>query len=460
MPHLTLKKSNSLTHTYSVLCKSSEKLVCPYATKGTNIDDLVFYDFDVNLIATEQNIKYTVNNKVYEFCVPAINQSIEILYMSCNDVYQKSVWDAISQQHKTKKYNLAIGGGDQLYMDGVWDIPCMKKWKDLNISQKLTTVVTPAMFDEITKFYKTTYENKWFNSPEYVNVLPNIPAIYMWDDHEIFDGYGSYPENVMSSNIVKSIYKIARRAFMIYQLHMLPNDLNANLTSFFEINNTLIINIDTRTERSCNRILSAATRDMIFKTMDSTSASNVVVLISTALAFYNIDKAHTLLSYLPSIPRLSILNALPIFKKLYNVFGLSEYSDDIIDGWCDKNHELETNEFVNKLMELKTTKKKNIAILVGDVHIGGDAIIEKNGVNIPQYISSGVGSITTRTVFDCMKKTLSGERVSGGIKYLFDKNTAIFDYNWGRVRINSSNIIFFHHTNKETRDTIFFNNPA
>lgn len=452
MPHLILKKSNNLTHTYSVLCKSNEKFVYSSATPNiTIIDDLVFYEFDVKLIAMNQNLKYTVNNKEYEFCVPAINQSLEILYMSCNDVYQKSVWDAISQQHITKKYNLAIGGGDQLYMDAVWDIPCMQSWKASSSSQKLTATVTPAMFDEITKFYKTTYENKWFNSPEYVNVLPNIPAIYMWDDHEIFDGYGSYPENVMTSNIVKSIYKIARRAFMIYQLHMLPNDLNVNLTNFFEINNTLIVNIDTRTERSCNRILSDATRDRIINTMNSTSASNIIVLISTALAFYNIDKAHTLSSYLPSIPSLSILKSLTVVKKLYNVFGLSEYNDDIIDGWCDKNHEQETNEFVNKLMELKTTKKKNIAILVGDVHIGGDAVIEKNGVNIPQYISSGVGSITNRTVFDGMKKVFSGERVSGGIKYLFDKNTAIFDYNWGRVHVDSNNIIFFHHTSKDAK---------
>ena len=207
MPHLTLKKSNILTCTYSILCKSNEIVVCPSTPIVTHVDDLVFYDFDVALIAMEQNLKYTVDNKVYEFCVPAINQSLEILYMSCNDVYQKSVWDAISRQHKTKKYNLAIGGGDQLYMDGVWDIPCMKTWKDLSSSQRLTAAVTPDMFDEIAKFYKTTYENKWFNSPEYVNVLPNIPAIYMWDDHEIFDGYGSYPENIMKSEIVQSIYK-------------------------------------------------------------------------------------------------------------------------------------------------------------------------------------------------------------------------------------------------------------
>ncbi len=467
MPHLTLKRCNILTCTYSILCKSNETVVCPSTPIVSKVDDLIIYDFDVRLIAMEQNLKYTVNNKEYEFCVPATDQSLEILYMSCNDVYQKRVWDAISRQHKTKKYNLAIGGGDQLYMDGVWDIPCMNAWKDLSSSQKLAAAVTPDMFDEITKFYKTTYENKWFNSPEYLNVLPNIPAIYMWDDHEIFDGYGSYPDNIMKSEIVKSVYKIARRAFMIYQMHMLPNGLNANLTNFFELNNTLIVNIDTMTERNCKRILSDATRNKIFETMESTSASKIVVLISTALAYYNIDKVrsllffnvdkvHTLASYLPSIPAVSILSSLPIFKKLYNVFGLFEYNDDVIDGWCDKNHELETNLFVNKLMELKTTKNKNIAILVGDVHIGGDAVIEKDGVRIPQYISSGVGSITARTAFDCMKKTLSGERFSGGIRYFFDKKTAIFDYNWGRVRIDSNHIIFFHHTSNETKDIIFF----
>jgi hypothetical protein len=449
MPHLTLIKTNALlrTNKYSILCKISDVFTInldefPFVRKELDVD-LVSYEISVTLTAVEQCLKYSVNGKKYSFAIPSLNQPLNVLYTSCNNKYQAKVWLEIQRQHSTKPYHLAIGGGDQIYMDAVWELPSLAKWTALSSSAKLTAKISQPMISEITAFYKQKYEKKWFGSPEYADVLPNIPSINMWDDHDIFDGFGSYPSNVQKSDIVQTIYKIARRAFMIYQLHIKPDDANKNLTYSYEINNTMFVSVDTRTERSITQILSPATHTKITTDIAASSAKNVVILLSTAMAFYNLDKISALSSYLPTVETFSVLDYIPKLKELYNVFGLPRYNDDMVDGWCDKVHTDETNEFVERLFAAKAGGK-NVTIVVGDVHIGGDAYIERNGIKISQYISSGVGSITTKSFFDNMK-LCSGNRTSDGIKYCFDKNTAIFDYNWGRLVVDTD-IRFTHHT--------------
>jgi hypothetical protein len=78
---------------------------------------------------------------------------------------------------------------------------------------------TPEMAEEVDKFYLSNYKDKFFKSPEYVNILPNIPGIYMWDDHEIFDGYGSYPDYIQNCPIMRNIFALAKKYFCMFQLH-------------------------------------------------------------------------------------------------------------------------------------------------------------------------------------------------------------------------------------------------
>lgn len=446
MPHIILLSTSPSVNKYSLLVKVTDIVSIHEEIENTTVDiceGLKSHEFEIPILDTEQSISYFVNYRKYDFIVPSKNDPINILYTSCNDKYQKNVWDNIQLQHDSKPYHLAIGGGDQIYMDAVWKLPCLAKWMEMFTNKKLSAKVTDSMAIEITAFYKQQYEEKWFSSPEYVDVLPQIPSINMWDDHEIIDGYGSYPENIQQCEVMRFLYKAGRDSFCIYQRHVCPDELNLNLTNFFEINNSLIVNIDTRTERSLNHILSNHTHERILNEIHNSKAQTVVILLSTAVVFYDLKRLSKISAFLPNIPIPQIVNNVPGLSALYNVFGLPELCDDIRDGWCDASNANETDAFMHKLLEIQKNGK-NVVILVGDVHIGADAYLEKDNIRIHQYISSGVGSIVPPRVVNAMKK-LNDTRISDGIKYVFQKSTVIANYNWASLKLQDAIYTYQHH---------------
>jgi hypothetical protein len=40
-----------------------------------------------------------------------------------------------------------------------------------------------------------------------------------WDDHDIFDGYGSYPRRLQTCAVFRGLAGVARRFFLLFQQH-------------------------------------------------------------------------------------------------------------------------------------------------------------------------------------------------------------------------------------------------
>lgn len=40
-----------------------------------------------------------------------------------------------------------------------------------------------------------------------------------WDDHEIFDGWGSYPPHLQNCDAFASVFRLAKRMYAAFQLH-------------------------------------------------------------------------------------------------------------------------------------------------------------------------------------------------------------------------------------------------
>ena len=148
--------------------------------------------------------------------------------------------------------------------NGIFGLKSILKWLKLSDDDRCIAEFTQQMETEVDNYYLSNYYYKFFRSPEHVDILPNIPGIYMWDDHEIFDGYGSYPEKIQNCDIMKNIFRIAKKYFCLFQLHMDIIDPSLNLTSYYKINNTLLINVDTRTNRSIKQIIPDNTYNEIF----------------------------------------------------------------------------------------------------------------------------------------------------------------------------------------------------
>jgi phosphodiesterase/alkaline phosphatase D-like protein len=81
--------------------------------------------------------------------------------------------------------------GDQLYMDMQETNEEMKKFWALEKPKKAIEPFTPSLEKELKKLYYFKYLYT-FSRPNFNDAMGNMICIFIWDDHEIFDGFGSY----------------------------------------------------------------------------------------------------------------------------------------------------------------------------------------------------------------------------------------------------------------------------
>jgi hypothetical protein len=48
--------------------------------------------------------------------------------------------------------------------------------------------------------------------------------VNLWNDHEIFEGFGSYPEEFMRSAVISGLGKIAFKYYLLFQHHSVPDE--------------------------------------------------------------------------------------------------------------------------------------------------------------------------------------------------------------------------------------------
>ena len=62
----------------------------------------------------------------------------------------------------------------------------------------------------VNRFYFELYCKRWAQ-PQLAAMLASVPTIMMWDDHDIFDGWGSHPPARQRSPVFQGIFAAARR---------------------------------------------------------------------------------------------------------------------------------------------------------------------------------------------------------------------------------------------------------
>ncbi|MCJ1425690.1 hypothetical protein MMC29_003590 [Sticta canariensis] len=120
----------------------------------------------------------------------------------------------------------------------------------------------------------------------------------MWDDHDIFDGWGSYPERLQLCPMFQGLFSIARRFYLLFQHHTtLPRA--QELSHLFGARNesysfvkllgpqVALVAPDSRSERSKKTIVSAESWNLIFDRMNNLPSSvQHVVLLTTVPVLY------------------------------------------------------------------------------------------------------------------------------------------------------------------------------
>jgi hypothetical protein len=408
-------------NSYSILyiCQqaTAPKLICKFkSTNPTLLDQFQGYYFwkytiFIPIKQSEYSVQYGfINETDFEFFVPGLNEPYNLAFSSCNGLSASlseeaiatlngvlPLWQDVIRMHKEIHYHGMIGGGDQIYCDKVFKLDCLVKW--LNVSSKedkSKAIFNEQMQKDVADYYFNNYLVH-FQTPGFKEALANIPFNFIWDDHDIFDGYGSYPTYLQTRPVFFGIFDIAHRFYLLFQHHTnIRRAKNEDIGSSSHSSvkkygpRLAVVSLDVRSERSLSRIIPAHTWELIWAELGNLpdTCKHLIVNATIPLAyprvggerFFAVAKnaakgTRNLLNTLQNLVVRDKPQEIDViakdtwaeafcksgaFKQIVNAFGEPELLDDLNDHWTASCHEEERKEVITRFQIL--AKKKNIRI--------------------------------------------------------------------------------------------------
>ncbi|KAK7416325.1 hypothetical protein QQX98_005270 [Neonectria punicea] len=377
------------------------------------------FNIEVELRERQQRIAYRINRgPATGFWVPARGQTMNMMFHSCNgfSLSVKSdelsgpdpMWRDVLNTHQTNPFHLMIGGGDQIYNDAVGGgRPCeldhehlgcsaqcdlFQEWLSIrNPVHKHTASLTSEMQDQLETFYLERY-CMWFSQGLFGLANSQIPMVNMWDDHDIFDGYGSYPHHDMNSPVFRGLGAIAFKYYMLFQQQTILDETDKTEPSWImgakpgpyigELGRSIFVSvgpkaalvaIDARMERTEHDVVSDQTWEKIMNRLYAElrrgQVEHLLVLLGVPIAYPRLVWLENILTSRLMNP-VKALGRTGVFgKALNNIDGGVEVLDDLNDHWTAKNHKQERSVVIEDLQDLAIDKSVRITILSGDVHL-------------------------------------------------------------------------------------------
>lgn len=362
------------------------------------------FNIEVELTERQQRIGYRINKSAsVGFWVPARGQTMNMMFHSCNG-FSMSVdpntfsgpdplWRDVLNNHQSRPFHVMIGGGDQIYNDRVMsETRLFQDWLSIkNPHHKHQTPFSIEMRDELEEFYLERY-SMWFSQGLFGMANSQIPMINVWDDHDIIDGFGSYPHHFMSTPVFCGLGAVAFKYYMLFQHQSVVEEGPAEEPSWLmgaapgpyinELSRSLFLNLgknvaflglDCRTERMRDEILSEATYDAVFercrREVIEGETKHLIVLLGVPIAYPRLNFLENVLTSRVMDP-IKALGRTGLLGGFLNKFdGGVEILDDLDDHWTAKYHKQERNWFIQELQELAAEKSIRVTILGGDVHL-------------------------------------------------------------------------------------------
>ncbi|HET6763820.1 MAG TPA: alkaline phosphatase D family protein, partial [Longimicrobiaceae bacterium] len=315
------------------------------------------------------------------------SRPLRIAFVSCNGVYgikdarrRYVVWKRLKKQIDEGKVDLVVHGGDQIYAD---HLP--KEYDKLHPGES-PDVKNDAHVEDLTQLYRTLYAQSW-NGGVVADVLASVPNIMTWDDHDIYDGYGSHKDHNDNDDLHQAYFRAARTAYLEFQKSHGPDPLEPTSTLGVVAHNGVgIVLLDSRTNRDCrvNQVLGKSQMEAL-KSWANTSAQG--------------------------LRRLYVVSSIPVLHAhvagvLRAVDWTGAYSgidDDLRDSWLAPENLTECASLVKWMFTVHTTEGgPQVTVLAGDVHVATLSWLQsalpqhvKQSTVLPriyQVTSSGIGT--------------------------------------------------------------------
>lgn len=363
------------------------------------------FNIEVELGSTQARIAYRINRGPdIGFWVPASGQTMNVMFHSCNG-FSLSVdpntfsgpdplWRDVLNRHQYRPFHVMLGGGDQIYNDAAMrDTELFKEWLQIkNPEHKHKAEFTEDMQDELEDFYLERY-GMWFSQGLFGMANSQIPMVNIWDDHDIIDGFGSYPHHFMSTKVFTGLGAVAYKYYMLFQHQSVVSETQKEEPSWLlgaspgpyinELSRSVFmflgrkvafLGLDCRTERMRDEILSQSSYDIVFdrcrREIVKGDTKHLIVLLGVPIAYPRLNFLENILTSRLMDP-IKAIGRTGVLGGFVNKFdGGVEILDDLDDHWTAKHHKAERNWFIQELQELAAEKSVRVTILGGDVHLG------------------------------------------------------------------------------------------
>lgn len=402
-----------------------------------------------------QAIQYSVGDRAFEVTIPAIGQAPTIAYTSCNGFSslklmkgvkdKNALWKVMARRHGLQDiayepgmpdtapatpYHLLLQGGDQVYADAMWEtVASMKAWNEASWSDGNAAPLTAAMQTELDAFFFDLYLSRW-SQPEVARMLARIPSIAMWDDHDLIDGWGSYPPERQNCAVFGGIWKAASKAFAVFQQHLKADEHRPGTITKAEAG--WWQQPVTQEERSGAFSLGYVVGPLAILAIDMrsqrTEKSQVVSESHWKEAFDWLDAqrdiSHLLLA--SSIP--VVYPGFDTIEKLLGIFpGHQDLEDDLRDHWRSQPHKGERLRLIYRLLDLS---KRGIraTIVSGDVHVAALGAIESR-----REQAAGSENVINQLISSAIVHPGPGAVVLFALQNLFDSDEEIDRGLFGRM---------------------------
>ncbi|KAI0402828.1 hypothetical protein F4802DRAFT_334528 [Xylaria palmicola] len=362
------------------------------------------FNIEIELRDKQQRIAYRINRgPATGFWVPARGESMNIMFHSCNGFSQSvnpddfsgpdPMWRDVLNVHQTRPFHVMIGGGDQVYNDVVANkAKLFREWIAINNPlHKSNAPFTAEMQDELEVFYLERYM-MWFSQGLFGLANSQIPMVNMYDDHDIIDGYGSYPHHFMKSPVFSGLGNVAFKYYLLFQHQSVPDETEYSEPSWclgvrpgpyiHQRSRSLLVSlgarvsllaVDARTERTREEVVSQDTwrklMDRCYEDIVKGQTQHLLVLLGVPIAYPRLVWLENILTSRIMDP-IKALGKFGMLGNLVNSFdGGVEVLDDLDDHWTAKNHKDERRFVIEDLQDLAVDKSVRVTILSGDVHL-------------------------------------------------------------------------------------------
>jgi hypothetical protein len=413
------------------------------------------YDISCKVLKDERTVSYGIpDGLTWNMTVPGKDFSPRMAYVSCNGfsdpaVMRKiirtsdAVWEDLLYSHDRKlrrkpgegevklldkeqlwhekrihdkglqRFHLMLMGGDQIYFDSIWeDIKALRQWVGLPRQAQLDFKVSKPLEREIEAYYFGLYKQRWLpieRQPwssataalEPGAAMASMPTIMVWDDHDIFDGWGSYSCEMQNCELFQTLFRHARRAFWVFQMQHALEDLpeledttpagftrqdpllrpipwskvlakdplalplldnQPGFTFAYSIGPVAVVAADLRTERSRTQVMGSDTWRQIKEWTGNLKSGGAGPQPKTGCQH---------LLFMSSVP--VVHPKLPLAELFLDKFGqdhvIDSNADDLKDHWSHDDHEGERKRLLEVLSSFARDKKIRVSLVSGDVHV-------------------------------------------------------------------------------------------